>query len=93
MAFALINALFTALFGSITRIALPRGWYLLRNGYTLIATHAQNPDARENVEARRAISQGTFWLLVGVVWLLGGLVTGALTLYFLTQVIYYSIPR
>lgn len=88
-----LNALFAWLFGMTARYALPRGYYSLRGGYSLIALHAKEPDARTNVERRQAINQGTLFLLGGLGWLLAGLFSAGLTVFFVVQVLVFSIPR
>lgn len=85
-----LNFLFALGFAQFAWRSAPRGWFLLRSGWQIVALHAGQPDARRNVQHRRAISQGGSLLLAGLAWLGATLVSAGLALAFLLAALPYT---
>lgn len=73
-----LNAAFSVGFLAFAFNALRRGVPFLRDGWLAVQTQARRPDFRQNVERRRLISDGGYFLIGGLLWL--GASAGALAL-------------
>lgn len=82
-----INAIFATIFGTFTWNSLPRGWQFIRLGWLALQANADQPDADTNIERQRDMAQGSRYLLAGIAWMLGGLVSAGVATVF----IYYAI--
>ena len=78
MSIAIVNLIFAALFLWLARATLHRALPFLRTGWQVIDAQVQHPDYRRNVERRRAIGEGSNFLLGGIV--MGAVGLGALAL-------------
>lgn len=85
MVLVTLNGAFGAGFLFFAMNALRRGWPFLRDGWLALQTQGSQPDARQNVERRRAISQGGRFFLGGLMWLVAAVISFAAALYFIIQ--------
>jgi hypothetical protein len=82
MLLATINAIFATGALAIAMQAARKGLPFVRNGWTMIQTQTSHPDFRYNVERRRAISDGSRFLIGGLLWLVTGAAALAGAVYF-----------
>lgn len=82
-----LNAVFAAGFATAGVNALRRGWPFLQYGWSLLRLHADAADADENVERRRAISEGGRFVVGGLLWLAASVGAFGFAAYFGIQVI------
>lgn len=73
MSIAAVNLIFAAIFVWLARAALRRALPFLRTGWQVIDAQVQHPDYRRNVERRRAIGEGSNFLLAGIALALAGI--------------------
>ena len=73
MSLAAVNLIFAAIFVWLARAALRRARPFLRTGWQVFDSQVQHPDYRQNVERRRAISEGGSFLLGGIALALAGI--------------------
>lgn len=79
-----LNVLFALGFAAAGLKAARQGWPFVRYGWLLLSLNA--PDARLNVERRRAVSEGGRFLIAGALWLGAGGGALGLAAYFGFQV-------
>lgn len=77
-----LNAVFAAAAFFLAQRAIMRGWPFLRTGWMAVRSQSSQPDFRENVVRRLAISEGGRFLVGGCGWLLIGCIAFAVALYF-----------
>ncbi len=87
-----VNSLFAAAFFFAARYALRRARIFLRTGWDAVAGQMQHPDSLENVERRRIIAAGGYYLIGGSGWLVIGLIAGGYTLFFSLETITLLFP-
>jgi hypothetical protein len=85
MLFAALNAIFATAALGIAMQAFRKGLPFVRDGWTVIQAQTREPDFRENVERRRAISEGGRFLVGGLMWLLTAIVAFVGAIYFSVQ--------
>ena len=85
MLLASLNAIFATGALAIAMQAIRKGLPFVRSGWTIIQAQTSHPDFRYNVERRRAISDGSRFLIGGVLWLVTGAIALAGTIYFSIQ--------
>jgi hypothetical protein len=82
-----VNIAFALLFFFSAWRGLRRALPFLRLGWTAVSVAVKKPDFREDVESRRAINEGSRFLIGGVIWLLAGLGGIGLGLFFSYQAV------
>lgn len=70
---ATLNAIVGAVLLSFAPKAFQRGWPYMRHGWLAIQVAMSWPEARTHVESRRAISEGTWFIIGGLLWLGAGI--------------------
>jgi len=80
-----VNALFAMGASAIALQAARKGLPFVRSGWAAIQTQTAHADFRQNVERRRAISDGGRYLLGGLLWLVTALAALIAAVYFGTQ--------
>jgi hypothetical protein len=84
---ASIQAIFAVVFATIARYCLPRGWMFVRMGWFGIRAIGDAGAVRHNVEHQRGMSSATHFLLAGLVWMAGGLLSSLLMLGLLVMAV------
>jgi len=69
MLLATLNAIFAMGAFGIAVQAARKGLPFIRSGWNTLQTQTDHPDFRYNVERRRAISDGSRFLIGGLLWL------------------------
>ena len=80
MLLATLNAIFATASFFLAQRSLQRGWPFIRTGW--MAVQAHQPDMRENVFRRLALTEGGRFLIGGIFWLLTGIIALIAGLYF-----------
>ena len=80
-----LNGAFGAGFLFFAMRAFQRGWPFVKHGWLAMKTNTQIPDFREQVERRRAISEGGQFLIGGLLWLGAGVGSLVAAIYFIAQ--------
>ena len=89
MVLASVNAIFALVFGGIAWQCIPKGWLFLKLGWRAMDSNANLPDATLNVEKRRALDTANRFLIGGILWLGGGLLSVLLTVVFIVFTLRY----
>ena len=82
MLLATLNAIFATGALAIAMQAVRKGLPFVRSGWTIIQAQTSHPDFRFNVERPRSISDGSRFLIGGLLWLVTGVVALAGAIYF-----------
>lgn len=82
-----LNGIFAVIFFAFARRAVGRAWPFLKLGWSVVDREVKKSDYRQNVESRRIISQAGMFLIGGVLWLLAGMVSGGLSVYFSVELL------
>lgn len=80
MVISIVDLIFAFIFAAFALNAVRRGWMLLKAGWLLVQTHAE--DNPMSVENRRWISQGGTFFIGGGLWIGGAIIAGLLALQF-----------
>lgn len=89
MLLAAASAIVALIFGQFAWRNVRRGWQFTRLGWQRIQTARTHGDPRTDIEARRAVSEGGYFLIAGLGWLLACLLAALLAALFLSWAIYY----
>lgn len=82
MANLTFNLVFAAVFGTFAWNSLPRGWRFVRVGWLIMQTKADQANVDSNMEDHRLLSQASIYLLAGIAWLIGGIVSAGVAIMF-----------
>ncbi|MGJ3239911.1 MAG: hypothetical protein ACFE0Q_14460 [Anaerolineae bacterium] len=77
-----VNLIFAAIFGGFAWNSLPRGWRFFKTGWLVFRAHADQDDVQTNVERQRTLQGGSTFLVAGLAWLIGGVISAILALAF-----------
>lgn len=82
-----LNGIFAMIFFAFARRAFGRAWPFLKLGWWVIDEEVKKSDYRRNIESRKVISQAGVFLVGGLLWLLAGMVSGGLSVYFSVELL------
>jgi hypothetical protein len=85
-----LNAIFATASFFLAQRSLKRGWPFIKIGWMAVQAHAGEPDVRENVFRRLAVTEGGRFLIGGLGWLLMGILALLAGIYF-TVVAYQGL--
>ncbi len=77
-----LNAIFATASFFLAQRGLQRGWPFIKTGWLAIQAQADQPDVRENVFRRLAVTEGGRFLIGGIGWLLVGVIALIAGIYF-----------
>jgi hypothetical protein len=85
-----LNAIFATASFFLAQRSLKRGWPFIKTGWMAVQAQAGEPDVRENVFRRMAVTEGGRFLIGGIGWLLMGIFALIAGIYF-TVVAYQGL--
>ena len=78
-----LNAIFAIASFYLAQRGLQRGWPFIKTGWMAVQAQAEQPDVRENVFRRLAVTEGGRFLIGGIGWLLVGVLALVAGIYFM----------
>lgn len=88
MANLTINAIFATVFATLAWHSLPRGWRFLRLGWLAIRNEVANSDEETPPKQRYHMATQSNFLIAGLAWLIGGVLSAALTIMFVVFAVF-----
>lgn len=77
-----LNAIFATASFFLAQRGLQRGWPFIKTGWMAVQANASQPDVRENVFRRLAVTEGGRFLIGGIAWLVMGILALIAGVYF-----------
>ena len=77
-----LNAIFAAASFFLAQRGLQRGWPFIKTGWMAVQANANQPDVRQNVFRRLAVTEGGRFLIGGIAWLVMGILALIAGIYF-----------
>lgn len=77
-----LNAIFATIFAGFAWNSLPRGWRFFKIGWLAFRANTEKSETELDAEAQRDMQFGSNFLIAGIAWLAGGLITAILAITF-----------